>query len=93
MSQARDSLNAQFMMSDAIREHMGSLLAIPDLSTSGYIDALIKALNGALDKDDFRHLQWAIQRKDAPPDPVEEAWVKARVAADEEAWVKARAAA
>jgi hypothetical protein len=77
MSESRDLLNSHFELADAIKEHIGWIR-----TESLAIGVIIKALNRALTKDEMRALQYAIQRKDAPADPAEEAWYLARI--DEE---------
>jgi hypothetical protein len=86
MSYSRDLLNAHYKLVDTIKEETAGLL-----TSATAVQVIIGALNKALSADDFRHLQWAIQRKDAPPDPVEEAWVKARVAAENAAMERVEA--
>jgi hypothetical protein len=65
MSESKDLLNAQFEMADAIREHTGHFV-----EEEVAICAIIGALDRALGADQFRVLQYMIQREDAPEDPM-----------------------
>jgi hypothetical protein len=79
MSESKDLLNAQFELADAIREHTGHFV-----EEEVAICAIIGALDRALGADQFRVLQYMIQREDAPEDPIEKAWVEARQAENDQ---------
>jgi hypothetical protein len=77
MTQSKDLLNDHFRLADAIKECIGNWP--PSLAVS----IVIKACNRALSQDEMRMLQYAIQRKDAPADPVEAAWYEGRLAEEQ----------
>jgi hypothetical protein len=86
MTESRDILNAQFAIADVIKNEIGGFFR-----GSVAVSVIINALHRAMEPDEFRALQYAIQCKEAPPDPEEEAWYDAWIAAENEAEEKALA--
>jgi hypothetical protein len=73
MSEWREMWAARNALADAIKYYYSGW--IDEETTLGLICG---ALSDALSADEFRMLQYIIQREDAPVDPIEEEWVEAR---------------
>jgi hypothetical protein len=86
MTSSREVYNCKIGISELVR----NMMTTADFSEASLIAAIIDGLFRGLSSDEFRHLQYAIQRKDAPADPIEEEWVTARIEAEEKARATAR---
>jgi hypothetical protein len=74
MSEWREMWNARNELADAIKRNSIGWISNEEMA----LDLICAALSDALSADEFRVLQYIIQREDAPADPIEEEWVEAR---------------